>query len=206
MEKILKNFYEQKIADVSGIDEKLWRLQVALRHAEKSPNSTINAKMISGNISAKTLLDAKNPLQFWKFEREKIREKIEITSERKFPLYYEFSEKNFLEAPALFLEKFSEHLRVTTNIEKIYENAGMNESGEFALREEISENILQKNTIYKAKTTIFLQNMEGKKSEDVIVKIFLPNFAEVYIPQNNKNFEIIRREKNAIFLIAKRKD
>lgn len=162
--------------------------------------------MISGNISAKTLLDAKNPLQFWKFEREKIREKIEIASERKFPLYYEFSEKNFLEASALFLEKFSEHIRVTTNIEKIYENAGINESGEFALREEISENILQKNTLYKAKTTISLQNMEGKKSEDMIVKIFLPNFAEVYIPQNNKNFEIIRREKNAIFLIAKRKD
>lgn len=106
----------------------------------------------------------------------------------------------------MFLEKFSEHLRVTTNIEKIYENAGMNENNEFALREEISENILQKNTLYKAKTTILVQNTEGKKPEDVIVKIFLPNFAEVYIPQNQKNFEIVGREKNAIFLIAKRKD
>lgn len=77
----MQNFYEQRISDVSGIEEKLWRLQVALRHAEKSPNSTINAKMISGNISAKTLLDVKNPLQFWDFERDKIREKIEITSE-----------------------------------------------------------------------------------------------------------------------------
>lgn len=202
---ILKNFFLQKNSDISGILEKMWLIKTAVLHNEKSPNTSVNSVVeLLPTISAKIFLNNENTLQTEEFERNKIRGNIVIKSEKKIPLYYEILEKNFLDAPSIFREKISENLKISTKIEKIYENGGLNPDGEFALRETFTGNILDKNTLYKATATIQVHNTQWKKWEDIIAKIFLPQFGELYINEKfSKDLQILKKTPNAIFLSIK---
>lgn len=205
-EEILAKIFEKKSSGISSIREKISLVKMAIIHAQKKPKTPVNANMNSSILSAKHLLNQENKLASWSFSREKLSGHISIKSEKKIPIFYEITEQNYLEAPSIFAEKFSENLKTSTKIEKIYENSSIDENGEFSLREEISDNNFVKNQLYKVTVAVEVMNTNNQKWEDVIAKISIPSASEVFLPKNyTKNLQIFRKTENAFFLITKGK-
>lgn len=203
-EEILAKIFEQKSSGISSLREKLSLVKMAIIHAQKKPKTPVNVSVNSSILSAKDLLNQEKKLASWNFSREKLSGNITIKSEKKIPIFYEITEQNYLEAPSIFAEKISENLKTSTKIEKIYENSAIDENGEFSLREEMSDNNLTKNQLYKATIIVDVMGMNDEKWEDVIIKMSIPSASEVFLPKNqDKNLQIFRKTENAIFLIAK---
>ena len=87
-----------------------------------------------------------------------------------------------MEAPALFPAQDSEYLKISQRIEKIFEEAGLDENGEYRLREEISDNYLEQDALYKATIEVSVTDTYDKKWKNLITKISPLAGAEIFFP------------------------
>ncbi len=108
---------------ISSIYEKYETILLALIHAHVVSVSDATVKFSSDKITAEEKLSLKTKISFWKISREKLGTTGKIITENKTPIFYEIREKNYLEAPSLFISKESQFLKISQKVEKIDESA-----------------------------------------------------------------------------------
>ena len=156
--------------------------ELAIAHAKKTDIPDTKIKFSSEKITGEDIITkAKNRL-LWEISRAKIDDQITLKTDSKAPIFYEIREKNVLEAPALFPAQDSEYLQISEKIEKIFEEAGLDENGEYRLREEVSGNYLKQNALYKATIEVSVTNTNNKKWKNVMTKISPIAGAEIFFP------------------------
>lgn len=157
---------------------------LALSHSKIVNQKDVTIKMVSEKISAEDTITKGKNIVFWQIPREKISEKIHISTKNNQPIFYEIREKNYLEAPSLFVEKESEFLKISQKIQKINEFAGVDENGNFCSVSDVLGNYLEKNSLYKVTISAEIKNFYNNLGT---LSIW------VYYPNNAKIFPIDRR-------------
>lgn len=158
--------------------------ELAYKHQQQN-KKPLTVAWKSGVLSASQTLETSSSIAFWNESRKKFGDSIEFVKEQNSETFYNIREKNVLDAPSLFPARDSLFLRIEQKIQKIDESAGFRENGQFLVAENVNDNILEKNALYKATITIKIVNTGGKKYKNFVLKIYtLPN-ASIFIPMKN---------------------
>ena len=165
-----------------SIHQNLLLTELAIAHAKKTDIPDTKIKFSSEKISGEDVITKLKNRISWEISRAKIADILTLKTDSKTPIFYEIREKNILEAPALFPAQDSEYLKISQKIEKIFEEAGLDENGEYRLREEISDNYLEQNALYKATIEVYVTDTYDKKWKNIITKISPLSGAEVFAP------------------------
>lgn len=179
---------------IFSVSEMVELIDLALIHNQKISSNPAKIALQSGIITASDDLNSEKKIISWNLESSKLSDIISLSTSGKWEIFYAIFEENILEAPALFPSRNSDFLETTTTIEKVYEMAWFDENWNYRASEKISDNNLEKNTLYKATTLVKVKNMKDKKWKNLALKIFTFPGSEIFY--QNKKTEKIIFEKN----------
>ena len=165
-----------------SIHQNLLLTELAIAHAKKTDFSDTKIKFSSEKTSGDDVITKLKNRISWEISRAKITDILTLKTDSKAPIFYEIREKNVLEAPALFPAQDSEYLQISQKIEKIFEDAGVDDSGDYRLREEVSDNYLEQNMLYKVTIQVSVTNTNDHKWKNIITKISPLSGAEIFFP------------------------